>query len=119
MICASPSLMPRAAAGLVRQSRSVQLSNYRESNCSYSIRQSMHVTIASFFLGVCVSDPCRSRFSDGSSLVQGREPNLSSKALYILLVFIIELIGHVSFSQGGSEPTVTVFVDRPNARTTR
>ena len=78
----------------------------------------MQVTIASFFLGVCVSDPCRSRFSDGS-LVQGREPNLSSKALYILLVFIIELIGHGSFSQGGSEPTVTVFVDRPNARTTR
>jgi len=51
MTCASPSLMPRAAAGLVNQSRSVQPSKYRVPNCSYSIRQSMQVTMANFFLG--------------------------------------------------------------------
>ncbi len=104
MTCASPSLMPRAAAGLVNQSRSVQLSEYRESNCSYSIRASMQVTTATFLPGECESDPCRFRFSDGS-LVQGHEPNLVSKALYILLIRSRESIGvgHVSFSQGGSE----------------
>ena len=104
MICASPCLMPRAAAGLVNQSRSVQLSRYREFNCPYSIRQSMQVTTANLLAGVIESDPCRSRLSDGS-LVQRRGPNLFSEVLYILLIISEELMDvvHVSFSQDGSE----------------
>ena len=91
MTCASPSLMPRAAAGLENRSRSVQPSRYRESNFSYSIRASMQVTTAKFLPGACERDPCRSRFS-GGPLVMRHEPNLISEVLYILLIISEELI---------------------------
>ena len=66
MTCASPSLRPRAAAGLVNRPQSVQPSRYRESNGSYSIRASMQVTTANFLPGLCESDHCRSWFKDRS-----------------------------------------------------
>ena len=51
----------------------------------------MQVTTASFLPGACGSEPCQSRFSDGS-LVQGHEPNLFSEVLNIRLIINEELI---------------------------
>lgn len=101
MTCASPSLMPRAAAGLVNQSQSVQLSRDRGSNCSYSIRVSMQVTTANFLPGSIGRNFCQSRFSD-EFLMQRHEPNLSSEVVYIHLIIKGQPldVGHASFLAG-------------------